>query len=172
MCSILFFFFFFQAEDGIRDDLVTGVQTCALPIFRTGQQETPPFLGRPVPWVFGKWSGDRAMRRPLAPRRYRIALSSFSVRIIMVPCFSPQSGQVEYRFASALARCAEWVWSSARQQHLEWEPVLRGQIVLFDYLPPIAIGVQLPGREGFRCRRRSHRPQLTGRLVPLSRRCF
>src|SRR5258708_16875882 len=25
-------YFFFQAEDGIRDDLVTGVQTCALPI--------------------------------------------------------------------------------------------------------------------------------------------
>jgi len=24
--------FFFQAEDGIRDKLVTGVQTCALPI--------------------------------------------------------------------------------------------------------------------------------------------
>src|SRR5207244_7002604 len=30
--SLLCFFFFFQAEDGIRDDLVTGVQTCALPI--------------------------------------------------------------------------------------------------------------------------------------------
>src|SRR5207244_7273962 len=29
---IFHFFFFFQAEDGIRDDLVTGVQTCALPI--------------------------------------------------------------------------------------------------------------------------------------------
>src|SRR2546423_5284954 len=29
---MLFFFFFFQAEDGIRDKLVTGVQTCALPI--------------------------------------------------------------------------------------------------------------------------------------------
>src|SRR5687767_15510394 len=27
-----FFFFFFQAEDGIPDKLVTGVQTCALPI--------------------------------------------------------------------------------------------------------------------------------------------
>src|SRR5437763_11709652 len=27
------FFFFFQAEDGIRDTSVTGVQTCALPIF-------------------------------------------------------------------------------------------------------------------------------------------
>src|SRR5258706_8594999 len=29
----LFFFFFFQAEDGIRDWSVTGVQTCALPIW-------------------------------------------------------------------------------------------------------------------------------------------
>src|SRR5256885_3302195 len=29
----VFFFFFFQAEDGIRDYKVTGVQTCALPIF-------------------------------------------------------------------------------------------------------------------------------------------
>src|SRR5216683_6878374 len=28
----MFFFFFFQAEDGIRDLIVTGVQTCALPI--------------------------------------------------------------------------------------------------------------------------------------------
>ena len=30
MCFVLFFFF--QAEDGIRDVAVTGVQTCALPI--------------------------------------------------------------------------------------------------------------------------------------------
>src|SRR5438874_10923034 len=30
----LFIFFFFQAEDGIRDLYVTGVQTCALPISR------------------------------------------------------------------------------------------------------------------------------------------
>ena len=29
---MLVFFFFFQAEDGIRDTSVTGVQTCALPI--------------------------------------------------------------------------------------------------------------------------------------------
>src|SRR6266536_5106913 len=29
---MIFFFFFFQAEDGIRYPLVTGVQTCALPI--------------------------------------------------------------------------------------------------------------------------------------------
>src|SRR5256885_4524669 len=31
----ILFFFFFQAEDGIRDYKVTGVQTCALPILLT-----------------------------------------------------------------------------------------------------------------------------------------
>src|SRR2546425_12933591 len=36
-------FFFFQAEDGIRDKLVTGVQTCALPIYDIGCQTV---LGR------------------------------------------------------------------------------------------------------------------------------
>src|SRR5207253_5291824 len=32
----VFFYFFFQAEDGIRDGHVTGVQTCALPICCVG----------------------------------------------------------------------------------------------------------------------------------------
>src|SRR2546422_6477305 len=35
-------FFFFQAEDGIRDVAVTGVQTCALPIL---------MLSLPRPWM-------------------------------------------------------------------------------------------------------------------------
>src|SRR2546422_677245 len=34
-------FFFFQAEDGIRDVAVTGVQTCALPISRAGAHARP-----------------------------------------------------------------------------------------------------------------------------------
>src|SRR5207249_5747770 len=33
MVLCYYFFFFFQAEDGIRDRNVTGVQTCALPIY-------------------------------------------------------------------------------------------------------------------------------------------
>src|SRR5439155_6495673 len=37
-------FFFFQAEDGIRDGHVTGVQTCALPISAAAR----PNPGRPV----------------------------------------------------------------------------------------------------------------------------
>src|SRR5438093_3227319 len=36
----LFIFFFFQAEDGIRDWSVIGVQTCALPIFAA--HDLPP----------------------------------------------------------------------------------------------------------------------------------
>src|SRR5271157_6619584 len=38
------FFFFFQAEDGIRDADVTGVQTCALPLLKSS------FWPRSVPW--------------------------------------------------------------------------------------------------------------------------
>src|SRR2546422_4337148 len=51
-------FFFFQAEDGIRDVAVTGVQTCALPISPARAEEHeisarteggPPLLGEPRP---------------------------------------------------------------------------------------------------------------------------
>src|SRR6266478_6715842 len=47
------FFFFFQAEDGIRDLTVTGVQTCALPISRS------PW--RPAVRCFGKKELDEAV---------------------------------------------------------------------------------------------------------------
>src|SRR5438552_13873295 len=44
-------FFFFQAEDGIRDDLVTGVQTCALPISKPLSSDTDP---RNLPYATGE----------------------------------------------------------------------------------------------------------------------
>src|SRR2546421_2226917 len=47
ICSsycFLLFFFFFQAEDGIRDLIVTGVQTCALPISSTYRSPGGPPL--------------------------------------------------------------------------------------------------------------------------------
>src|SRR2546427_2752423 len=50
-CPVLFFFFFFfffQAEDGIRDLTVTGVQTCALPIYLV---HTPVTALPGRPWV-------------------------------------------------------------------------------------------------------------------------
>src|SRR3989440_1225927 len=44
--SVCGVFFFFQAEDGIRDLIVTGVQTCALPIYRgfRGSEQVPSIV--------------------------------------------------------------------------------------------------------------------------------
>src|SRR2546430_4227676 len=50
--ALLLFFFFFQAEDGIRDLTVTGVQTCALPI------SSAPVAGPTV------WRGRSGPRTP------------------------------------------------------------------------------------------------------------
>src|SRR5688572_32429228 len=49
MDGFLFFFFFFQAEDGIRDLTVTGVQTCALPILWDSLD--PAWLDRAITWL-------------------------------------------------------------------------------------------------------------------------
>src|SRR6266536_3258822 len=56
-------FFFFQAEDGIRDPLVTGVQTCALPISRR------PARSGSAPPCRGRWSDRRAQGRWWPPPR-------------------------------------------------------------------------------------------------------
>src|SRR5437773_11828890 len=48
-CILLFFFFFFQAEDGIRDRDVTGVQTCALPIYSHTCYVRLAYLGQQQP---------------------------------------------------------------------------------------------------------------------------
>src|SRR5689334_23466061 len=51
----LSFFFFFQAEDGIRDGTVTGVQTCALPIYFQQHHHArwlgKEFLSRPEDFI-------------------------------------------------------------------------------------------------------------------------
>src|SRR6266581_6837739 len=60
---VVAFFFFFQAEDGIRDGRVTGVQTCALPI-STGP---PTRCGTGTSWArtprAGRWSWSRSEER-------------------------------------------------------------------------------------------------------------
>src|SRR3712207_6861307 len=48
-------FFFFQAEDGIRDIGVTGVQTCALPIFVGGEERRDETVD---PVVLGPGAGE------------------------------------------------------------------------------------------------------------------
>src|SRR5690606_40897340 len=61
--------FFFQAEDGIRVFHVTGVQTCALPIFledrRPLERDRPPTLPAwPIPASRSAPSAPRRSRRP------------------------------------------------------------------------------------------------------------
>src|SRR2546427_9066608 len=55
-------FFFFQAEDGIRDLTVTGVQTCALPISVRGTPQTWAWSWRRASW------GTAARPRPASTR--------------------------------------------------------------------------------------------------------
>src|SRR2546422_4994715 len=50
-------FFFFQAEDGIRDVAVTGVQTCALPISFGGRavgDDLPKYINSPETPIYSK----------------------------------------------------------------------------------------------------------------------
>src|SRR5689334_25393151 len=56
--------FFFQEEDGIRVGTVTGVQTCALPIFSERRMEALADAGAAGP----RWPGSYARRRRLACR--------------------------------------------------------------------------------------------------------
>ena len=59
--------FFFQAEDGIRDDLVTGVQTCALPISdwnkASEREEAEAVLARKPPGRFPLAAASAALAR-------------------------------------------------------------------------------------------------------------
>src|SRR5699024_11884420 len=64
-------YFFFQAEDGIRDRNVTGVQTCALPIFlhirlRTKKGDASQvhlISGDPYDWSNNKWQITRKVMK-------------------------------------------------------------------------------------------------------------
>src|SRR5229473_2513636 len=78
-----FFFFFFQAEDGIRDKLVTGVQTCALPISAeatrlTLPQRTSPTANTPGSEVSSRYgersSGHRAAARSSGVRSHPVLM--------------------------------------------------------------------------------------------------
>src|SRR2546422_9149947 len=67
-CRLLFFFF--QAEDGIRDVAVTGVQTCALPILLRG------VAGRQARAALADTGGEapRALRELVGRRRREVVL--------------------------------------------------------------------------------------------------
>src|SRR2546428_2711708 len=67
--QIFIFFFFFQAEDGIRDLIVTGVQTCALPISAIPQNGVSGNSGNPADE--GTTAGHAAITLPDLARGIR-----------------------------------------------------------------------------------------------------
>src|SRR5256885_12052363 len=60
--------FFFQAEDGIRDYKVTGVQTCALPIWPRGIRPRAPVLAGRRVRLHPEADRSRSLRGVVAPR--------------------------------------------------------------------------------------------------------
>src|SRR5690554_7784031 len=72
------FFFFFQAEDGIRDADVTGVQTCALPIWALWlkSMETSG-------WVLTASTGDDSAAR--------VTIALISSRVVLRPAVNTRS---------------------------------------------------------------------------------
>src|SRR2546422_4208433 len=58
-CCETSFFFFFQAEDGIRDVAVTGVQTCALPILPDARRGDRHLAGLPPQYRHANASRER-----------------------------------------------------------------------------------------------------------------
>src|SRR6266567_4919076 len=73
------FFFFFQAEDGIRDLTVTGVQTCALPIWLlmmvSGVSACAGLTCWPRPSATAL-SSDGSARKPASPCGYLMSCSN------------------------------------------------------------------------------------------------
>src|SRR5438093_7948231 len=75
---LILFFFFFQAEDGIRDWSVTGVQTCALPIWPVRLH----LLMGPVRWIFGlvdAWSHFPPVMQPTTAADVALRASSLFI---------------------------------------------------------------------------------------------
>src|SRR5205823_7652626 len=96
--------FFFQAEDGIRDKLVTGVQTCALPIsgFLGSTNSDLSFTGKYA--IQGNYNGPVIwdMTNPASP-----------VLVTAYNCPASQNDVSEIGRASCRERVARWTGSGA-----------------------------------------------------------
>src|SRR2546430_13095343 len=90
----VFCFFFFQAEDGIRDLTVTGVQTCALPIYsswlaaRSAQRPVRPYADGSV--SRGKYASHQQRSHIRELWCEATVVSSYPVRMVDSPCRSEE----------------------------------------------------------------------------------
>src|SRR5438876_11759032 len=127
------FFFFFQAEDGIRDGRVTGVQTCALPIFRLAN-ESRYGLDASV------WTRDLARGARVARRVQSGAVCVNDVLVNYAVTEVPMGGWKEsgigYRHGPGGIRkfCAQQSVVIDRfglKSEINWWPMTAGKVKLF-----------------------------------------
>src|SRR5205823_7020265 len=113
----------FQAEDGIRDKLVTGVQTCAHPICRLRLRDRGGalFLGARPRARLGHPGTDGAGRMSVALRWYVVhAYSNFEHRVAESLKERIRRAGLEARFGEILVPTEEVVRSEERRVGKEW----------------------------------------------------
>src|SRR5260221_8575720 len=91
-------FFFFQAEDGIRDHCVTGVQTCALPICRLAKIAMLHLQGIKLAIATNQGGVAFGYLDPLEIRRELVAMANEGHIAYVEMCFShPEATRPGYR---------------------------------------------------------------------------
>src|SRR5690606_39555571 len=97
--------FFFQAEDGIRDFHVTGVQTCALPIWM-GDPGCGGFFPVPQPLVARRRRGgcQRLPKPGVEPGGWLASARAEQAQVVVAEPAADEIGR-----ASCRARVAVWV---------------------------------------------------------------
>src|SRR5712672_1142119 len=101
-CYVYFvycYFFFFQAEDGIRDKLVTGVQTCALRSSRSSWRSCWISIFSEIAGI-ARWSSEK--RSTLPPNRWKRITSFQRPSKNLNACSTPLAAVIGVCFLSLL----------------------------------------------------------------------
>src|SRR2546430_9037030 len=115
LCSPGVCFFVFQAEDGIRDLTVTGVQTCALPISEAARRSSTIYL----PSITVRMFPDR-LSTDLASLRVGVPRPAFTVEMR----FDKQGNRIGYRIALSTIQVQKRLSYDEADQIIETDPVL------------------------------------------------
>src|SRR5204862_4463940 len=109
-------FVFFQAEDGIRDLYVTGVQTCALPIFPRSPQRSCD----PVQLLADEGPQDRCgdLGMVVAPQRVADVVEQRHHYIVLAPAVAMRARRSEERRVGKECR-ARWAWGQSSNEREE-----------------------------------------------------
>src|SRR5205809_4986044 len=113
LLSFRFFFFFFQAEDGIRDVAVTGVQTCALPIFRSTLRWG---VGIAAVLALGVAIGRWSARRGESPSSPTVIAGSDQASTLAYRVARSEERRVGKEGRARWASCAERTKKSSEEQ--------------------------------------------------------